>query len=165
MTTPGWSHPNVRLIETLYNGIQSADPKAIIACYADDAYFQDIAFQRRGKDRILEMWRLVCHGKPKVTIVPNSIAADDRTGTGKWKANYCFGRTDTNPGRKVANELTSEFVFRDGRIIEHCDNSDAMAWARQAIGLPLSLLIGSITPLRRKMAERRLNKFLETQKS
>ena len=58
------AHPNARLIAMLYTAIKNADPNAIIACYADDAYFEDIAFQLHGKARILDMWRLVCHSMP-----------------------------------------------------------------------------------------------------
>jgi SnoaL-like domain len=156
------THPNARLIETLYGAIRSADLDAIIACYADDAYFEDIAFQRRGKERILEMWRLVCHGRPKVTIDYDSIAADAQRGSGRWMATYMFGKTATKPGRKVDNTLTSEFVFDGDLILEHRDRCHAMAWAVQAIPFPISLLVGSIGPLRRALAAWRLRKFLKT---
>src|ERR1044071_349835 len=96
---PSGTHPNAALVRTLYLAIQNADPRAIIACYADDAHFEDIAFQLDGKARILEMWQLVCHSKPRVTIDFDSISADDRTGNGRWMATYMFGKTDTKPGR------------------------------------------------------------------
>jgi ketosteroid isomerase-like protein len=157
---PPTAHPHARLIETLYGAIRKGDPDAIIACYADDACFEDIAFQRRGKPRILEMWRLVCHGRPQVTIDFDSISADARKGNGRWMATYMFGRSATKAGRKVDNTLTSEFAFRDGLIVDHRDRCHAMAWAVQAIPFPVSLLVGSLAPLRRALAARRLKKFL-----
>jgi ketosteroid isomerase-like protein len=160
--SPG-AHPNARLIATLYTAIQNADPKAIIACYADDAYFEDIAFQLHGKACILDMWRLVCHGKPKVTIDFDSISGDAQKGNGRWMATYRFGKTPTKPGRPVDNTLSSEFVFRDGLIASHHDRCHAMAWAVQAIVFPISLLVGSIAPLRRSLATRRLKKFVKNQ--
>jgi len=148
-----------------YIAIQNADPKAIIACYDDNAHFEDIAFQLDNKARILEMWQLVCHTRPRVTIDFDSISADDRKGNGRWMATYMFGKTDTKPGRRVDNTLTSEFVFRDGLIATHHDRCHAMAWAVQAIPFPVSLLVGSITPLRRSLAERRLKKFIESKRA
>lgn len=157
---PG-EHRNVALIRKLYAAIQNADPEGIIACYRDDAYFEDIAFQREGKAQISEMWQLVCHSRPRVTIDFDAISADDQKGTGRWMATYMFGKTKTKPGRRVDNTLTSEFVFRDGLIAAHHDRCHAMAWAVQAIVFPVSLLVGSITPLRRRLAEKRLEKFIE----
>jgi hypothetical protein len=104
-------HPNARLIENLYAAIQKADPTAITACYADDAYFEDIAFRLRGRERIMEMWRLVCHSRPEVTFDLNSISANEHKGSGRWRAKYCYGKTDSEPGRRIDNTLTSEFDF------------------------------------------------------
>ena len=127
-------HPNARLIETLYTAIANHDPNAIAACYADDAPFEDIAFRRRGRKQIHEMWRLVCHAKPAVTSGP--VNADDQKGTGHWKADYMFGKTATDPGRRVDNSLTSEFTFRGGLIATHHDTCDAVAWAKRALLFP-----------------------------
>jgi ketosteroid isomerase-like protein len=157
-------HPNVDLIERLYTAIQRADPKAIAACYAEDAYFEDIAFRLRDRVRILEMWELVCHAKPTVTFDPGLIAADDRKGRGCWRAKYCYGRTDTNPGRPVDNTLASEFTFRDRLIVDHRDCCDPMVWARMAFPFPKYLVAGSLAPLRRYIARQRLEAFLAGRK-
>lgn len=154
-------HPNARLIERLYTAIRNADAKAIEDCYAADGYFEDIAFRRRDREHIMEMWRLVCHSKPEVTFDPNSISADERKGSGRWRAKYIYGKTATKPGRPVDNTSTSEFAFRDGRIVRHYDRCDAMAWARQAYAFPKSLVAGSIAPLRRYVAGKKLKEFTE----
>ena len=152
-------HPNAHLIGKLYTGVKNANLQAIADCYTDDAYFEDIACKRSGKDQIMEMWRLVCHSRPTVTILP--FSADDRKGSSCWDAKYKYGKINSKPGRSVDNTLTSEFVFRDGRIVSHHDKSDAMAWARQAFPFPISFVAGAIGPLRRHMATRKLEKFLK----
>jgi ketosteroid isomerase-like protein len=156
---PPAAHPNALQIDRLYTAIQSADLKAIAACYDDNAYFEDIAFRRHGKKEILEMWRYVCHGRPQVTFDANAIKADDGKGSGRWRAKYTFGKTDTKPGRPVDNVITSQFTFCEGRIVDHRDHCDPMAWARQALPFPASLVAGSVAPMRRFMATRKLRKF------
>ena len=153
-------HTNVRQIETLYSAIANGDPDAVTACYADDAYFEDIAFQRHGRKEIHEMWRMVCHTKPMVAFW--AVIADDQRGNGHWTADYMFDKTGTNPGRRVVNNLTSAFTFRNGLIVTHHDHCDAKAWARQAYSFPVAQLAGSVPPLRHVAAARKLGKFLKS---
>ena len=160
-------HPNAQRIETLYAALAKGDPDAAAACYAENAYFKDIAFRRRGRKKIHEMWRMVCHAKPKVTF--ESVTADDQRGSGCWTADYMFGKTDAKPGRPakpgrhVVNNVTSEFTFRaDGLIVEHHDHCDPKAWARQAYPSPMSFFAGSVEPLRRLAAACKLYIFLKS---
>jgi ketosteroid isomerase-like protein len=153
-------HHNTHQIETLYAAIAKGDPDAAAACYADDSYFEDIAFRRHGRKAIHEMWRMVCHAKPMVTF--GSAIADDQRGNGHWTADYMFGKTDTKPGRRVVNNTTSVFTFRDGLIVEHHDHCDAKAWARQAYPFPKSFFAGFVEPLRRFAAACKLKKFLKS---
>ena len=153
------AHSNAVVIERLYTAIQNANLTVLAACYDERAYFEDIAFRRHGKKQIMDMWRYVCHGQPQVTFDASAISANDRTGTGRWRANYMFGKTRKNPGRPVDNAISSEFAFRNGLIVEHRDRCDAMAWARQALPFPISLVAGSFAPLRRCMALLKLWKF------
>lgn len=153
-------HPNAQRIETLYAAIAKGDPDAATACYAKDAYFEDIAFRRCGREHIHEMWRMVCHAKPMVTFW--SAVADDQRGNGHWTADYMFGKTDSKPGRRVVNNSTSAFTFSgEGLIVEHRDHCDAMAWARQAFPFPCALIMGSVAPLRRFGAACKLKEFLK----
>jgi ketosteroid isomerase-like protein len=151
-------HSNAQLIEKLYSALRDGDPSAAATCYAHDAKFQDIAFRLQGRERIHQMWRLVCHGNVAVTFA--SIVADDQTGGGHWVASYSFGKSATKPGRPVVNKTTSEFIFRNGLITSHRDRCDAKAWAAQAYPFPINLLAGSIGPLRRYMAHRKLHRFV-----
>ena len=61
-------HPNARLIEKLYSSLRDDKPDAAAACYAGDAHFEDIAFWLNGRDCILQMWRLVCSQKVRVSF-------------------------------------------------------------------------------------------------
>jgi SnoaL-like domain len=155
-------HPNARRIAWLYSAINVGDLAEIAACYDEDAYFEDIAFRCKGKCKIMEMWRFVCHGGTRVEFDANAISADNWTGSGRWTAKYMFGNTDTHRGRPVENDVISSFAFRDGLIIEHRDACDPMAWARQALPYPISLVVGSIAPVRRAMAALKLDEFLRT---
>jgi ketosteroid isomerase-like protein len=156
-------HPNARRIALLYTAINVGDLAAIAACYDEDAYFEDIAFERKRKCKIMQMWQFVCHGGTTVEFDANAISADDWTGSGRWTAKYMFGKTDTRCGRPVENAVISSFAFRDGLITEHRDACDPMAWARQALPYPISLVVGSIEPVRRAMAALKLYKFIRTE--
>jgi ketosteroid isomerase-like protein len=158
-------HPNAQRIETLYAAIAKGDADAAAACYTDDAYFEDIAFRRHGREEIHEMWRMVCHAKPKVTF--GSVIADDQRGSGCWTAKYMFGKVDepgrrARPGRPVVNNTTSVFTFRGDLIVKHHDHCDPKAWARQAYPSPMSLVAGSVEPLRRLAAAFKLYIFLKS---
>ncbi len=106
-------HPNARLIEKLYSSLRDDKPDAAAACYAGDAHFEDIAFWLNGRDCILQMWRLVCSQKVRVSF--DSVVADDQHGGANWVAKY----TITETRRKVTNPTTAHFDFRDGLIVNH----------------------------------------------
>lgn len=152
-------HPNARMIETLYTSLRDDKPDAAAACYAADAHFEDIAFRLDGRDCILQMWRLVCSQKVGVTF--DSVIADDQEGGANWVAKY----TITETRRKVTNPSTSHFAFRDGLIVNHLDQCDAMAWATQAFPFPANLAFGSIGPLRQLMARKKLERFIAKSRS
>lgn len=154
------AHPNAARIALLYTAINFGDEAAMAACYHEKAHFEDIAFRRRGKQEIMEMWRFVFSAGTTADFNTNAISADDRTGSARWTAKYFFGRTDNKGGRWVENATNSSFVFRDGLIIKHSDFCDPMAWARQALSYPICLAFGSVAPLRRALATLKLWQFL-----
>jgi SnoaL-like domain len=151
------THSNAELIGVLYTALRNADANSAASCYTVDASFRDIAFQLKGRDSIRQMWRLVCSRHVKVSF--DSISADDRSGSGHWTASYTF--TETN--RKIDNDISSNFIFRDGLILNHVDRCSAMAWASQAYPFPKSVLAGLFGPLRRWKARKLLNEFIRDQ--
>ena len=68
--------------------IGSANRNAIADCYADQAYFEDVAFRLDGKERILKMRQLVCPARPNVTIL--ACSADDHAGRSSWTRSTRF---------------------------------------------------------------------------
>lgn len=92
ITSPlGKAHPNATRIEALYASIRDHDAESAALCYRADAHFEDIAFLLDGRERIRQMWQLVCSREVQVSF--DSIAADDREGSGHWVARYTFGDT------------------------------------------------------------------------
>jgi ketosteroid isomerase-like protein len=137
------AHPNALLIERLYTALEARDPKAMAACYAENATFKDIAFRRNGREKIHQMWRLVCSKPVKSKI--DEIVADDRKGHAHWVACYKFGRRE----RPVRNDTHAEFAFESGKIVEHVDHADPLAWSKQAYAGVVGEVLGRVGPLRR----------------
>src|SRR5262245_17771207 len=142
------AHPNALLVERLFAALNRHDAGAMAECYGADATFHDIAFDLRGNRRIHNMWRMICEGESEIAVTVESIEANDRTGTARIVDSYQFGRSSRKPGRPVVNPITSQFVFKDGRIAEQVDHCDPRKWADMAIGGPRGWLAGRIGLLR-----------------
>ncbi|HKB14232.1 MAG TPA: nuclear transport factor 2 family protein [Vicinamibacterales bacterium] len=147
-------HANALLIERLFDALNRHDHDTMAGCYHEQATFDDIAFHLRRKQRIHEMWRMLCEGDSGIRVDVTSISADDRTGVARVIDKYHLGH-DT----PVTSPITSRFAFRDGRIISQVDESDARAWARQAIGGTPGWIIGRSALLRSLLAAVRLQRF------
>lgn len=150
----GAPHPNTRLIEHLYASLRDRQPDDTKNLYAQKSYFRDIAFDLRGRDSIVEMWRFVCDRDINVTF--REIRADNATGSGHWVICYAM----SGSGRLVRNSIRSRFTFRDGMIIEHVDDCDPVAWADQAYAFPMSLVLGRLEFVRRYGARSKLARFV-----
>ena len=99
------------------------------------------------------MWHLVCSRGVQVTY--RDIRADEQKGTAHWEAQYTFQKT----GRPVHNLIDSIFRFRDGKILEHIDQSSRWHWAWQALGFPKCPLVTLFPFLLRKQASEQLKEF------
>lgn len=155
-------HPNARLIETLYSSLRARDAEAAAACYAPDAYFEDIAFRLGRREDIFTMWRLVCDDKTELKVTHFEIvSADDERGRGWWFADYEFKPARFLPRRSVSNGIVSAFVFRRGEILRQDDLCNPKDWAKQAYPFPLSRIVGRFELLRRIGARSKLRKFLK----
>lgn len=147
---------NARLLEKLFQALQSKNHATIADCYHQDASFIDIAFDLRGKKQIHAMWHMICDTDIKLTY--NVENADERSGTARWEADYTFD--DKGTKRKVHNELKSSFEFKEGLIIKHTDDCDTRKWAVQALGPVKGLAAWLLPPMRRKTAEAKLQGFI-----
>jgi ketosteroid isomerase-like protein len=138
---------NKQLIEKFYSAFAAGDAEGMVNCYDDDIAFEDPAFGRLRGDNAKNMWRMLLKN-PDIKITVSNINADDKCGSADWVAVYTFSRT----GRKVVNNVSATFEFRDGKIIKHTDRFNIWKWAGQAMGLKGYLL--GWTPLVRNKIQK-----------
>jgi ketosteroid isomerase-like protein len=123
------------LIEKFYNAFSKGDYQTMIACYHKDIVFEDPAFGRLERDRAMSMWEMLLSQKnTKITISFTEPEVSANIGKTNWTAQYYFGK------RPVFNDVTAQFKFKDGKIIEHIDTFNFWKWTRQALGLSGYLL-------------------------
>jgi len=135
------------LIVRFYEAFARRDGDAMAACYAADASFSDPVFPGLRGGEPGAMWRMLTGRAQDLTVTLVGHGAAGGRGTARWQADYTF-RT----GRRVHNDVTAEFRFRDGLIAEHRDSFSFYAWSRQALG-PAGLALGW-TPLLRSRVQR-----------
>jgi len=150
-------HPNISLLEHFYTGLQKADIEAVRACYAPGIVYSDPVFGELRGERAVLMWETFFSRDDPLKVNFGDLAADDRTGSGRWEARYVFTRT----GREVRNVIFSRFRFVDGLIVEQHDSFSVHRWARMALG-PVGAMAGWAPPLRaalHKESVRMLDRF------
>jgi ketosteroid isomerase-like protein len=145
------------VIRRLYEALKTRDTAAFARLYHPEAVFEDPVFKLSGR-QVPAMWHMLCEAGQDLEVGYRDVRAAGQSGTGRWEAVYTFSAT----GRKVRNRITSEFRFRDGKIVQQRDRFDFWRWSRQALG-PAGLLLGWTPLLRakvRKRAAANLAKFL-----
>ena len=102
----------VDLIEQFYGAFSCADTEGMVSCYHPDITFEDPAFGLlRGEDA-KNMWRmLVARSKGEMKITFSGIWVNEQTCEANWKAEYVFAQT----GRKVVNNISTRFEFKEGK--------------------------------------------------
>jgi ketosteroid isomerase-like protein len=130
------SHANAELIQRFYEAFQKLDAEAMAACYADDVVFSDPVFGELRGEAARDMWRMLTSRAQDFSLTFAEVEANEGLGGARWVARYLFSQT----GRRVVNRIHAQFVFRDGRIVEHRDTFDLWRWARQALGVKGALL-------------------------
>lgn len=129
-------HPNAALIESFYRAFQRKDAEAMAACYDANVRFSDPVFTNLEGRAAGDMWRMLLSRSKDLELVFDGIEADDNSGKAHWVATYTFSQT----GRKVVNDISASFTFKDGKIVLHQDDFDLWKWARQALGAKGTLL-------------------------
>ena len=80
--------------------------------------------------------------------------AGEETGSAHWIARYTF-----STGRPVVNDIQAKFRFdADAKIVDHIDDFDFRAWAKQALG-PMGNLVAILPPLRSKARAKALDQL------
>lgn len=128
---------NADLIERFYTSFAQGDLEGMLACYHDEIEFADSAFGTLKGAKARAIWTMLLSNKQtKIKISFDGIEANDTLGKAHWKAEYLFGRKQ----RKVVNDVTTSFSFKEGKIAQHTDSFSLWKWASQALGVPGVLL-------------------------
>ncbi len=128
---------NKQLIEIFYTAFSKGDASGMNNCYHIDVTFEDPAFGKLENGKPAKMWEmLMSRKKESTTVVFSNIEANETTGKANWTASYEYGEKN----RKVINNVTANFKFKDGKIIEHIDTFDLWKWTKQALGFSGALL-------------------------
>jgi ketosteroid isomerase-like protein len=144
---------NQETIERFYAAFGQCNGAAMTACYAPDAHFRDPAFGDLHGPDIGSMWRMLTSRATDLKIELHEHEADEESGSAHWIARYTF-----STGRPVVNDIQARFRFNDGLIVDHVDDFDFRAWAKQALG-PSGHLVALLPPLRRKARSKALDQL------
>jgi ketosteroid isomerase-like protein len=138
-------------IEKFYRAFNDLDADRMLQCYHEDVVFEDPAFGRLEGKEVFSMWRMLCRSQrgKDFRVHASNIEFDNDQGSALWEAYYTFSKT----GRKVHNQVSASFVFKDGKIINHTDTFDLHTWAKQALGIP-GLLFGWTEGFRKKFQQK-----------
>ncbi|MGL4597321.1 MAG: nuclear transport factor 2 family protein, partial [Bacteroidia bacterium] len=129
-------HPNAQLLTDFYTAFQRKDFAFMQQCYSDQATFNDPVFKNLNAAEVRAMWEMLISRGKDLVLEFKDIKADDKIGEAKWIATYSFSKT----GRKVVNHIQAQFVFENGKIVQHKDDFNFYAWSKQALGISGLLL-------------------------
>lgn len=127
---------NEQLIQQFYTSFANKDFKGMQNCYADNITFSDNAFPGLKGKEAKAMWHMLVNAGKDMQLTFSNIQADDTRGSADWVATYSFSLT----GNTVVNRIHADFVFSNGKIVQHTDTFDFWNWASQAFGLKGKLL-------------------------
>jgi ketosteroid isomerase-like protein len=135
-------------IQEFYTAFQHKDYATMQSFYHDKAVFNDPAFINLNSAEVKAMWEMLIKRGKDLSLSFSHIKDSDTTGSANWAATYTFSAT----GKKVTNNIHSEFVFENGRIIQQTDTFDFYKWSRQAFGIK-GWLLGWTSFFRKKVQE------------
>lgn len=151
-------NPNQQLIFNFYTAFQNKDYKTMQSCYADNATFSDPVFENLNAAEVRAMWQMLITRGKDLQLEFKNVEANDKTGSAEWIATYTFSAS----GNKVVNKIKANFVFENGKIVQHKDSFDFYTWAKQALGFK-GMLLGWTSFLHNKVkqgAKNNLMKFM-----
>lgn len=147
---------NEQLIINFYTAFQNKDYRTMQASYANNAIFSDPVFEDLNAVEVRAMWEMLITRAKDLQLEFKNIEANDATGSAEWIAVYTFSAT----GKKVVNKIKATFVFNKGKIVQHKDNFDFYAWAKQALGFK-GLLLGQTSFLHNKVKQQAKNNLIK----
>lgn len=121
------------IINQFYTAFKNLDAEAMVSCYHDDIVFEDPAFGKLHGEHAKNMWRMLCKSQQgkDFKVKFSDARFENNIGTANWEAIYTFSKTD----RKVHNKIMANFLFQNGKIINHTDSFSLHRWASQALGI------------------------------
>lgn len=138
---------NTELIEKFYTSFSNGNAEGMVSCYHADVVFQDPAFGTLKGQKANKMWEMLLSRRTDSTkITFENIQATSDHATAQWTAKYVYG----DAKRKVINNVTANFKFKDGKIIEHIDTFNVWNWSKQALGFT-GLLLGWTSFMKNKI--------------
>jgi ketosteroid isomerase-like protein len=151
---------NEKTLTKFYSAFSNADASTMCECYHPDIKFRDPVFGPLKGNRVCDMWKMLTEkSKGNLIIEFSHIEANEYLGSAKWLATYNFSKTN----RKVINQVSSQFHFKNGLIIKHTDDFDIWKWSKQAFGIT-GVLFGWTGFMQKKIHEKALLSLKNYQK-
>jgi limonene-1,2-epoxide hydrolase len=123
---------NEETIKQFYRSFSDDNTNGMVACYHDDIVFKDPAFRTLEGNKSKAMWQMLMSRSDSAPEIQfSNISADAQYGKANCIAKYNYGPKK----RKVVNNVTALFEFKDGKIIKHTDDFDLWKWSQQALGI------------------------------
>jgi ketosteroid isomerase-like protein len=153
---------HTELITNFYTAFSKGKAEEMVACYHKDIQFEDPAFGVLHGEDAKNMWRMLIARGGSIDIQFSDVQADGEKGSANWVATYAFSQT----GRTVVNKIHANFLFKEGKIIQHTDTFNLHHWAKQAFGWK-GWLLGGTSFFKKKLNAQTaatLRRFVEKQK-
>jgi ketosteroid isomerase-like protein len=142
------------IVRQYYDAFNTRDWQTIGTLYSDEIFFSDPAFPSLRGDEARGMWKMLMSRASadfRIDLLSVSPKADGIV-EGVMIAHYTFSQTK----RKVANQIHTTFLVKDGMIVRQHDEFNFWGWAQQALGAP-GYVLGWSWPfkamIRRKVAD------------
>ncbi len=116
------------VVSKFYAAFEAKDTATMESLYAPNVKFADMLFSYDDRAGTMHMWKKIL-SDPATKIRFTLDRTDGDRVHGHWVADYTLG------GRPVHNELTTQMVVKNGKIVQHQDASDWDKWAPQALPL------------------------------
>jgi len=117
---------NAELLTKYYAAWSKPAPDEILACFTDDAVFEDLAFEAKfvGKEQIRSFIDLTYAGVPDFNVVPQKIVSEGDHAMATWIMSGTHSGDFPNlpaTGKRFEVRAVSVVTFRDGLISEIVD--------------------------------------------
>lgn len=144
--------------DAFYSAFARHDATTMGSFYADSegTVFSDPIFEDLNATEARGMWQMLVTAGKDLTLTYRIESADDEEVTVTWRAQYTYART----GNKILNQVTSNLLIRDGKIVKQTDDFNLCGWTIQALGIPEGILACWLPSSLHEQARKGLNDYL-----